>query len=130
MQYRKRSGLPIRVATTGTIFLGLTLGYARCHDHKYDSVTQREFYQIFSCFNNTDEITTQAERQEFDRPILELPIKKTSSTSFRGHSTPIPLKVRGLLDGTFTRCAPAEFRVCATGQPSLSTPAETAPKVR
>lgn len=44
-----------RVATTGTVWLGLTLECARCHDHKYDPVAQKEFYQLFAFFNNVPE---------------------------------------------------------------------------
>jgi mono/diheme cytochrome c family protein len=44
-----------RVATTATVFLGLTMACAQCHDHKYDPITQREYYQLFAFFNNTDE---------------------------------------------------------------------------
>jgi hypothetical protein len=44
-----------RVETTATVWLGLTIGCARCHDHKYDPVTQREFYQLFAFFNNVPE---------------------------------------------------------------------------
>lgn len=44
-----------RVETMGTVFLGLTLNCSRCHDHKYDPVTQREFYQLFAFFNNIAE---------------------------------------------------------------------------
>ncbi len=40
-----------RVQTTSTVFLGLTIGCARCHDHKYDPITQKEFYRLFSYFN-------------------------------------------------------------------------------
>ncbi|HUG94312.1 MAG TPA: DUF1553 domain-containing protein, partial [Planctomycetaceae bacterium] len=44
-----------RVDTTATVFLGLTLGCARCHDHKFDPFTQREFYGLFAYFNNIPE---------------------------------------------------------------------------
>ena len=44
-----------RVDTTATVWLGLTLGCARCHDHKYDPFTQKEFYQLFAFFNNVAE---------------------------------------------------------------------------
>jgi Protein of unknown function (DUF1553)/Protein of unknown function (DUF1549)/Planctomycete cytochrome C len=44
-----------RVNTTGTVFLGLTIGCAQCHDHKYDPISQRDYYQLFSFFNNVDE---------------------------------------------------------------------------
>ncbi len=44
-----------RVETTSTVWLGLTVGCARCHDHKYDPITQKEFYQLFAYFNNVPE---------------------------------------------------------------------------
>jgi hypothetical protein len=44
-----------RVNTMGTAMLGLTLECARCHDHKYDAVTQRDYYSLFAFFNNIDE---------------------------------------------------------------------------
>jgi hypothetical protein len=44
-----------RVETTGTVWLGLTIGCARCHDHKYDPVTQKEFYQLFALYNQVPE---------------------------------------------------------------------------
>ncbi len=42
-----------RVNTFGTVFLGLTVGCAQCHDHKFDPITQKEYYQLFAFFNNT-----------------------------------------------------------------------------
>ena len=44
-----------RVDTTSTVFLGLTLGCARCHNHKFDPFTQKEFYQMFAYFNQVPE---------------------------------------------------------------------------
>lgn len=44
-----------RVATTGAVWLGLTLGCAQCHTHKYDPITQREYYQFMAFYNNADE---------------------------------------------------------------------------
>ncbi len=46
-----------RVATTGTVWLGLTLGCAQCHDHKFDAISHREYYQFFAFLNNQDEPT-------------------------------------------------------------------------
>jgi hypothetical protein len=44
-----------RVETTSAVWLGLTLGCTRCHNHKYDPFTQKEFYQVFAYFNNVPE---------------------------------------------------------------------------
>jgi mono/diheme cytochrome c family protein len=44
-----------RVATTGSTWLGLTVGCAQCHTHKYDPITQREYFQLFAFLNNADE---------------------------------------------------------------------------
>jgi len=42
-----------RVDTTATVWLGITMGCARCHDHKYDPFTQKEYYQLLAFFNNS-----------------------------------------------------------------------------
>ena len=51
-QFRVESVID-RVNTTSSGFLGLTIGCAQCHDHKFDPITQREYYQLFAFFNQS-----------------------------------------------------------------------------
>jgi hypothetical protein len=61
-----------RVETTSAAFLGLTLGCARCHNHKYDPFTQKEFYQLFAYFNNVPE-RGQAFKYGNSPPVIAAP---------------------------------------------------------
>lgn len=62
-----------RVDTTGTVWLGLTVGCARCHDHKYDPVSQKEYYQLFAYWNSIAEVGGVDRRSGTAAPVLELP---------------------------------------------------------
>ena len=59
-----------RVETTATVFLGLTVGCARCHDHKYDPITQKEFYQLFAFFNSLNERGVYWEKRGNEPPLV------------------------------------------------------------
>lgn len=61
-----------RVDTLGTVFLGLTVGCARCHDHKYDPISQVEYYQLFAYFNNISEYGVGPNNGNTP-PFVELP---------------------------------------------------------
>jgi Protein of unknown function (DUF1553)/Protein of unknown function (DUF1549) len=64
-----------RASTVGTVWLGLTVGCARCHDHKYDPISQRDFYSMFAFFNSVDEVGnggTADPRGNF-KPVMRLP---------------------------------------------------------
>jgi hypothetical protein len=49
-----------RVNTTAKVWLGITVGCCQCHDHKYDPLTQREYYQFFAFFNSDKEVDVDA----------------------------------------------------------------------
>ena len=61
-----------RVDTTATVWLGLSAGCARCHDHKYDPISQREFYQLYAFFNNVPEKGIDG-RKGAAKPFIEIP---------------------------------------------------------
>jgi hypothetical protein len=64
-----------RVETTGSVWLGLTLGCARCHDHKYDPISQKDFYSFFAYFYNVPEQGKGPGRAGNFQPVIQLPSK-------------------------------------------------------
>jgi len=61
-----------RASTTATTWLGLTMGCARCHDHKYDPIKQKDFYRFFAFFNTVPERGLDGYEGNAD-PVLRLP---------------------------------------------------------
>jgi len=67
-----------RVDTTFTVWLGLTMGCARCHDHKYDPIRQKDFYQVFAYFNNIPE-QGRAVKVGNSPPLIKAPLPEQQS---------------------------------------------------
>lgn len=101
-----------RVETTSAAWLGLTMGCAVCHDHKLDPITQKEFYQVFSIFNNMAEKAMdgnallpppvlalptpeqEARVREFDQRIAELNGKIEAAVAGLNYADPASLSNR------------------------------------
>jgi hypothetical protein len=68
-----------RAETTANAWMGLTVGCARCHSHKYDPISHKEYYQFFAFFNNVDEKGLDG-RTGNAKPILKLPTPDQEQT--------------------------------------------------
>ncbi len=66
-----------RVATTGTVFMGLSMDCARCHDHMYDPVTAADFYSMFAFFNSIDGGPMDGNRKDH-APVAQVPSAEQS----------------------------------------------------
>jgi hypothetical protein len=93
-----------RLETTSTVWLGLTVGCARCHDHKFDPISQREYYQMFAFFNSGVEkgtitpddpppvmdVASPAQREELEK----LRARRTAAESaFRKFADPLAQQI-------------------------------------
>ncbi len=61
-----------RIATTGVTWLGMTVACAQCHDHKYDPITQADFYKLYAFFNNVPENGKDGVRDRNPMPYLRV----------------------------------------------------------
>lgn len=68
-----------RVATTGTVWLGLSIGCAQCHDHKFDPIQQTEYYRLFAFLNNQDEPTIKVYDPGVDVAALKADFKEAET---------------------------------------------------
>jgi hypothetical protein len=76
-----------RVATTGTVWLGLTIGCAQCHTHKFDPIPHADYYRVFAFLNNADEPEIEVASPELARRRAEIEARA------RGLEAELPGKV-------------------------------------
>ncbi|MDA1214484.1 MAG: PSD1 and planctomycete cytochrome C domain-containing protein, partial [Planctomycetota bacterium] len=115
-----------RASTTGTVFLGLTLGCAQCHEHKYDPITQKEFYQFYSFFNNVDGELGATGHDIPLPPILSLPTKEQTQQlhSIRMEIDSVNEAIKAAVAQVSAASVAAEF----PGPPALPVDADKEPK--
>lgn len=105
-----------RAETTGTLWLGLTMTCCRCHDHKYDPISQKDYFQLYAFFNNTSE-TGRSGRGK------TAPIMQYLPTDVRKQQQDVSEHIRRL-DATLT-AADAEL-----DEPQAAWELETAKKIQ
>jgi hypothetical protein len=109
-----------RVDTTANVFMGLTMGCARCHDHKYDPISQKDYYRFFAFFNTVAEKGLDG-RNGNAAPILEMPTAEQASElswlqqSIADHEAALPEKETQKLVGEW-----AKDRLARLPQPPTS----------
>lgn len=96
-----------RIDTTATNWLGLTMACAQCHDHKYDPITQRDYYSLLDAFNRVPESGTpqrQSARIRVAAPFIELPTEENQAriAEFESQITLAEADARRTADAAFT----------------------------
>ncbi|AMV32243.1 Planctomycete cytochrome C [Pirellula sp. SH-Sr6A] len=95
-----------RMDTTSTVFLGLTMACAQCHDHKYDPITQKDYYRLMDAFNRVPETGTPqffSKRIRVGRPFIEVPNEEVTAhlATVDAQLAELDQKLRPLLDAAF-----------------------------
>ncbi len=96
-----------RMDTTATTWLGLTMACAQCHDHKYDPITQRDYYSLMDAFNRVPESGKPnriSSRIRVGEPYLELPLEKEDSDELakrKKEAKDLEAKAKPYLDGAY-----------------------------
>ncbi|HYI93134.1 MAG TPA: DUF1553 domain-containing protein [Bryobacteraceae bacterium] len=102
-----------RAETTAGAWMGLTVGCARCHTHKYDPISHKEYYQFFAFFNNVDEKGLDG-RTGNAKPLLQLP---TPEQKVRDEQLEAAIKTReDALESKEVTGALAQWRATLTGK--------------
>ena len=103
-----------RVETTSNAWLGLTVGCARCHDHKYDPIKQREFYQLFAFFNNIPDERGFVYNFGNEKPFITAPTPPQESELARLHTAKAAATNRWVSEATAVGRALRKWKPTAT----------------
>jgi hypothetical protein len=110
-----------RTRTAGAVFMGLTLECARCHDHKYDPLTQKEYYQLFAFFNQLQE------KGEIPRDREPDPNVKAPTAAQQAQLAALAAEVAALEQARLARIALAD-QTRATWEPQLAAQVAQGPR--
>ena len=107
-----------RVATTGVTWLGLTVACAQCHDHKYDPITQRDFYQVYAFFHNVPENGKDGVRDRNPQPFLRVPTPEQAAEAARldGENAGLEKQKQEIATAVDAKQIEWEKQIAASGQ--------------
>nr|WP_082408808.1 DUF1549 and DUF1553 domain-containing protein [Verrucomicrobium spinosum] len=108
-----------RVDTTSATWLGLTMGCARCHDHKFDPITQKEFFEMFAFFSSVDEVGIVSGPPGNQKPLLDL-----SSDTQKQERNRLEATLKEMAEKKKALAA-AQKAAAASGKPTAETASAT-----
>lgn len=113
-----------RVDTTATVFLGVTLGCAKCHDHKYDPFTQRDYFRLFAFFNSTADAPLDG-NLKLHEPVMKAPTPAQERSLREMESRLDAMRDRVPLEAARSWISEAASRIPVTGAWEVSGPYES-----
>jgi hypothetical protein len=115
-----------RVNTTGIAFLGMTVGCAQCHDHKYDPLTQHDYYRLYAFFHNVPETGIDGTRVHNPKPFMLVP---TAEQKSKLEKFDADLTVAGKEVAERNKSFDAEFKRWLADEPKAAQPQAPAGQV-